>query len=181
MKGEERKKVFLDIGARLAAKHGAVNVQRQMVAVKAGCADSLVSSYMGNNEVAQKAYRKHLKKLGLVEPSKERIVAEGAKLRSHAPNDTRALRKRSPKEVEAIKRKKPVAAKAKAKAALVPATKPAPSPAKPRKSPAKTRSAPERKPAAPPERKTAARAPMAPPTQPVDAVVIPAVLSGSFP
>lgn len=198
MNSEERKKQLLDIGARLGAKIGIVNVQRQAVAVAAKCADSLVSSYLGTNEVARKAYRKHMKKLGLVEPSKDKIAAAGIKLRSHAPNDVRDVRKRSVKEVEAIKRKpgKTTAAKAalvsakKSAASSTPAkkslgvaatAKPVPSPTKPRKSPAKPRSAPERKPTGPTEHKSAARKPMAPPTRPVDPVAIEPVLSGSFP
>lgn len=105
--GAERKAQITEAGAKLAAKYGAVNVTRRMVAAAAKVSEALVSAHMGATEEAQKAYRRALKKLGLSEPDKASIEAHGIKLRQHKPRDARDTRKRSPKEVEAIKRKAP--------------------------------------------------------------------------
>ena len=56
--GEERKAQILDAGAKLAAKHGAVNVTRKMVADECKCAEGLVSVYLGTKDEARKAYHK---------------------------------------------------------------------------------------------------------------------------
>lgn len=165
----ERKAQLLDVGARLAAKHGAKNVARRMVAnaVKPKIAESLVTAHMGNNDVAQRAYARHAKKLGLVQPSHTDQVAIGTKLRAHGPRDTRNVRQRSIKEVEAIARKRAIAA---APAAAKKTPKPREvKPAAPESAPVNTASiTPTAKPdnaavIQPPERKTAARQPKAPP------------------
>ena len=44
MTGAERKASILDAGAKLAAKHGASNVTRRMVAKQAGVSEALVSA-----------------------------------------------------------------------------------------------------------------------------------------
>jgi AcrR family transcriptional regulator len=106
MSGEDRKASILEAGARLAAKHGAINVTRRMVAKAANVSEALVSSHMGDTASAQAAYKRKMKKLGLEEPSKDKIEAIGVKLRAHGPRDKRDTRKRSAKEVEAIKRKR---------------------------------------------------------------------------
>lgn len=105
MNGEDRKASILEAGARLAAKHGAINVTRRMVANAAKVSEALVSAHMGDTATAQAAYKRQMKKLGLEEPSKDKIEAIGVKLRAHGPRDKRDTRKRSAKEVEAIKRK----------------------------------------------------------------------------
>ena len=105
MSGEDRKASILEAGARLAAKHGAINVTRRMVAEAAKVSEALVSAHMGDTKTAQAAYKRQMKKLGLEEPSKDKIEAIGVKLRAHGPRDKRDTRKRSAKEVEAIKRK----------------------------------------------------------------------------
>lgn len=105
MSGEDRKASILEAGARLAAKHGAINVTRRMVAAAAKVSEALVSAHMGDTASAQAAYKRQMKKLGLEEPSKDKIEAIGVKLRAHGPRDKRDTRKRSAKEVEAIKRK----------------------------------------------------------------------------
>lgn len=146
--GAERKAQLLEAGAKLAAKYGAVNVTRRMVAQACKCAEGLVTLYMGTSGDAQKAYARKAKALGLTVPDKARAEAIGQKLRAHGPRDKRDSRKRSPREVEAIKRKAS-ARETKPKAA------PSRKPVKPQPSPAVTRT--------PPERKTAARAPKEPP------------------
>lgn len=102
---EERKAQLLAIGARLAAKYGAANVTRRMVAKEAKCAEALVSVYMGGTDRAQSAYARKAKALGYSLPDKATTATIGAKLRAHGPRDKRDTRKRSVKEVEAIKRK----------------------------------------------------------------------------
>lgn len=167
---DDRKEQLIEIGARLAAKVGVVNVQRQAVADKAGCAHSLVSVYLGDTKKAQAAYKRRMKKLGLVEPSKEVIAAKGVELRKHKVGDKRDTRKRSGKEVEAIKRKKlPALAKAVERKPLIP---PARKPTTP----------PSAKPSAPPATK-----PTAPPATKAERVpgeldfTPPVVLMGAFP
>lgn len=207
----QRKEQLIDIGAKLGAKLGIVNVQRQLVADKAGCAHSLVSVYLGDAKSAQAAYRKRMKKLGLTEPPKEKIDAIGVEARKHKVKTARDTRKRSPKEVEAIKRKRAAKSLPKAtsngefeRSALVSAKKSsgvsarksssntssatrevkptAPAERKPTPSPAKPSPQPASQPAQrPPERKTAARLPMAPPTRPADPVELPRCLTGAFP
>lgn len=105
MTGPERKAQLLTAGAKLAAKHGAANVTRRMVAQQCGCAEGLVNVYVGDAATAQKAYARKAKALGLQLPDKATSLALGAKLRAHGPRDKRDTRKRSVKEVEAIKRK----------------------------------------------------------------------------
>ena len=162
--GEERKAQLLGAGAKLAAKHGAVNVTRKMVADACKCAEGLVSVYLGTKDEAQKAYRKHMKKLGLSEPDKAKIEAIGGKLRAHGPREKRVVRKRSVKEVEAIKRN--TAAK---RAAVTREVKPAtPRERKPKASPALPLPSPGKAPRSAPERKTsAARKPKAAPPLPM--------------
>ena len=104
MTGAERKASILDAGAKLAAKHGASNVTRRMVAKQAGVSEALVSAYIGDSATAQRAYARKAKALGLTLPDKAKSEAIGVKLRAHGPRDARDTRKRSAKEVEAIKR-----------------------------------------------------------------------------
>jgi leucyl aminopeptidase (aminopeptidase T) len=169
MAGSERKALLLDVGAKLAAKYGAVNITRRMVAKAGKVSDALVSAYFGGTEEARKAYARHAKKLGLEQPSKEKQEALGAKLRAHGPRDARDTRPRSVKEAKAIKRKgaKPVAVKKKAaaKPTTAPSVKPTTAPS------VKPAKAPRVKPAVapvplPPLNKSAARAPKAPPILP---------------
>jgi hypothetical protein len=170
--GEERKAQLLEAGAKLAAKHGAVNVTRRMVAEACGCAEGLVSVYMGDSASAQKAYARRAKALGLTLPDKAKAEAIGAKLRAHGPRDKRDLRKRSIKEVEAIKRKNAgnVVANARAvgsaKLRTERETKPKAPPAAPVKKPVSKPVPSPGKAPSPPEVKTAARAPKAPPPLP---------------
>jgi hypothetical protein len=104
--GAERKEQMLDAGAKLAAKHGAVNVTRRMVAEACDCAEALVSVYMGDSASAKRAYARRAKAMGLAMPDKAKAELIGFKLRAHGPRDKRDTRKRSVKEVKAIKRKK---------------------------------------------------------------------------
>lgn len=96
-----KKEDILNAGARLGAKVGIINVQRKDVADRAKCAPSLVSAYMGDTAKARAAYRKRMKALGLVEPSKDKINAAGIALRKHKPR----TKPYSAKEVKAIKQK----------------------------------------------------------------------------
>lgn len=185
--GVDRKAQISEAGAKLAAKYGAVNVTRRMVAAAAKVSEALVSAHMGPNVDAQKAYRRTLKKLGGSEPDKATIEAQGFALRKHKPRDARDARPRTETEKTAIKRKakketakrSPVAKKAtvakksapakKATAVCTKATRTAET--KPIKSPGKPATPKEQKvvttPAkaqqSPAVRKTAARKPMAPP------------------
>lgn len=104
MDGEDRLKIILDAGAKLAAKHGAVNVTRKMVAEAAKVSPALVAHYTGSAAEGQKLYAKHAKKLGLEQPPKDKIEAIGVKMRAHGPRSKPVQRKRSAKEVQAIKR-----------------------------------------------------------------------------
>jgi hypothetical protein len=172
MTGTERKALLLEVGAKLVAKYGAVNVTRRMVAKAGKVSDALVSAYFGGTKEAQKIYARHAKKLGLEQPDKDKQAALGAKLRAHAPKDARDSRPRSVKEVKAIAKKKPVARKVKANHALVTAPKET-KPTKPKSAPvAKPAVAKQPKPVkaptlAPEQTKSAARAPKAPPALPV--------------
>lgn len=106
MTGAQRKAQILEAGAKLAAKNGAANVTRRMVAEQCECAEGLVSVYMGDSATAQKAYARKAKAMGLALPDKAKSDAIGVKMRSHGPRDKRDTRKRSVREVEAIKRKR---------------------------------------------------------------------------
>lgn len=163
MTGAERKAQMLEAGAKLASKHGAVNVTRKMVAEACKCAEGLVTHYLGDSPTAQKAYARKAKALGLTLPDKATAEAIGVKLRAHGPRDKRDSRVRSAKEKVAIAKKRapakkaaakratPVKVKAKADAREVKPTaprerKPKAVPAVAIPSPAKAvRSAPERK------------------------------------
>lgn len=149
-----RKLQLLDAGAKLVSKHGAQNVTRRMVAAAAKVSEALVSRYMGTTEEAQKVYARHAKKMGLAVPSKAEADALGAKLRKHKPGDKRDTRERSAKEVQAIREKKSNNTAAKR------STKPEPTKRSTKPNPDAVE-APAR------ERKTAARAPKAPPTMPL--------------
>jgi hypothetical protein len=185
----DRKTTILETGAKLAAKHGAINVTRRMVAKAAKLPESVVSYYMGGADEAQRAYTKQAKKLGLTLPTKQEAEAIGVKLRAHKPRDVRDSRKRTVKEVEAIKRKvkktavlgstigMPTAKKSVAKVAAVKsAAKPAasrevkplaPPSTKPAAAPKPMLPGPASTPAqTPPSTKTAARLPKAPPSLP---------------
>ena len=104
MTGAERKASLLETGAKLAAKHGATNVTRRMVAKEAGVSEALVSRYFADGNIAQKAYARKAKAMGLKQPTKEAAATIGAKLRAHGPRAVKSTRKRSAKEVQAIKR-----------------------------------------------------------------------------
>ena len=151
LNGADRKASLLDAGAKLAAKHGASNVTRRMVAEAVKCSEALVSVYMGDTPTAQKAYARHAKKIGLSLPDKAKTEAIGKKLRAHGPRDKRDTRKRSVKEVKAIKRKRET------KPAAPVRTKPV------TKRETKPKTAPVAKNPVPSETKSAARAPKAPP------------------
>lgn len=199
MDGSERKKQLLAAGAKLAAKYGASNVTRRMVAAECGCAEGLVSVYLGGTEEAQKAYARAAKRAGLPLPNKEEAAVLGAQLRAHGPRDKRDTRKRSAKEVDAIKRKTTGTAAAKPRARKLIAAKAEKAVkesvakkiiAKSKKSAASRETKPKRAPRnklpmpadptrqpmpgtarlpVPPEVKTAARKPKAPPpAQPVN-------------
>lgn len=160
MTGTERKALLLEVGAKLVAKYGAVNVTRRMVAKAGKVSDALVSAYFGGTKEAQKIYARHAKKLGLEQPDKDKQAALGAKLRAHAPKDARDSRPRSVKEAKAISKKQRVV-RAEVKPAapkVAPATKPT---VAKRPKPAKAPTL------APEQTKSAARAPKAPPALPV--------------
>lgn len=167
--GAERESAIQDAGAKLAVKYGQKNVTRKMVAEASGVSAALVSHYMGGNEQAQKAYARRAIKLGLKLPDKAAAEALGKKLRAHKPKDPRDARKRSPREVKAIKDKVPPV---RPNHALVTAPVLRKSNPKAAGREVKPKTAPNspRQPA-PPETKTAARAPKAPPP----------FLTGSFP
>lgn len=156
--GTERKTQLLDAGAKLAAKLGAANVTRRLVAKEAKVAEALVSHYLGSSAEAQKAYTRHAKKLGLTLPDKKTVDAIGAKMRKHRPGDKRDTRKRTAREVKTIKQKV-------ATMSLPRETKPtgpaSTKPAGPRNT--KPTAPPARPAPGPTEHKTAARAPKAAP------------------
>lgn len=103
--GADRKAELLVVGAKLASKHGAINVTRRMVAAQAKVSEALVAHYLGGTEEAQKAYARKAKALGLKLPDKDKAEAIGIKLRAHGPRPVKSTRKRSAREVEAIRRK----------------------------------------------------------------------------
>lgn len=111
----DTKAKILDAGAKLVGKYGAVNVTRKMVAESAKVSAAIIAYHIGNSAEAQKAFKKHAKKLGIAEPSKDVIEAQGVKLRAHGPRKNKVVRKRSIKEVKAIKNKVVLAAHANAK------------------------------------------------------------------
>lgn len=78
----ERKAELLDIGAKLASKHGHKNVTRRMVAKVAGVTEPLVSNYLGGTEKAQAAYARRARALKLPMPDKAKAEEIGAKLRA---------------------------------------------------------------------------------------------------
>lgn len=169
--GKERKAQILEAGANLAVKYGAVNVTRRMVAKACGCAEGLVSNYMGNSAEAQKAYARKARAMGKALPDKAQAEAHGAKLRAHGPRDKRDTRKRSIKEVQAIKRKQTVRITRQVgpvkttTTTTTRETKPQPT-VRERKPKALPLAPPLESPGAPqqvPERKSAARAPKTPP------------------
>lgn len=136
MEGSDRKSQLLDAGAKAAAKHGAANVTRKMVADAAKVSEALVSAYFGSMNEAKAAFKKHAKKLGLTLPDKDKEAELGSKLRAHGP---RTAKTPAPSE------NKPVAPKK--------ATAPAPSenkPAKKKPVAAKTPPAPVAPPSLPP-------------------------------
>lgn len=81
----ERKAELLDIGAKLASKHGYKNVTRRMVAKVAGVTEPLVSNYLGGTDKAQAAYARRARALKLPMPDKAKAEEIGAKLRSKKP------------------------------------------------------------------------------------------------
>lgn len=179
--GPERKAQILEAGAKLASKYGASNVTRRMVAKACGCAEGLISNYVGGVAEAQKAYTRKAKSMGLALPDKLESAKLGAKLRAHKPKDARDTRKRSVREVKAIKNKrawpikKSVATVSTRAHAVTPTdsgTSPSetkPKPARERKPVSSPGTAPQSPGQAPtlPQRKSAARAPMAPPALPL--------------
>lgn len=181
--GAERKAQLLEAGAKLASKHGAANVTRRMVATACKCAEGLVTNYMGDAKSAQKAYARKAKAMGLSLPDKAKTDAIGVKLRKHKPKDARDTRRRSIREVQAIKRKVTrsagsgkfvKASEAKRDPGGTVTERVRQSPAKPRTSPARGTPSPVKPQPSP----SAARAPKAPPTDPVP---MPDNLTGSFP
>lgn len=111
----DRKQQIIDTGARLAARYGAVNVTRRMIAEKIKVTEALLNRYVGTRKKAQKLYAKRCIELGLKEPSPEKIEQHGINLRKHKVGDVRDTRKRSAKEVKAIKDKKAAPKKASVK------------------------------------------------------------------
>lgn len=105
MSAAQRKAQIVEVGARLASKHGAANVTRRMVAKAAKVSEPLVSHHMGTAAEAQKAYTRKAKSLGLALPDANATALIGRRLRAHKPKDARDTRKRSVKEVKAITRK----------------------------------------------------------------------------
>ncbi len=103
--GAESKALILDTGAKLAAKYGAKNVTRRLVAKTAKVTEPLVTHYVGGAADAQALYVKRAKKMGLSLPTVEEANAIGKKLRAHKPGDARDTRKRSPKEKLAVAKK----------------------------------------------------------------------------
>ena len=72
---EDREKLILDAGAKLAGKFGAKNITRKMVSDLVKTSEALISYYTGTTSEAQKRYKKQAKKLGIEEPTKEKIEA----------------------------------------------------------------------------------------------------------
>lgn len=121
MEGSDRKSQLLDAGAKAAAKHGAANVTRKMVADAAKVSEALVSAYFGSMNEAKVAFKKHAEKLGLTLPDKDKEAELGSKLRAHGPRTAKtpapsenkpvAPKKATAPAPSEKKKKKPVAAK----------------------------------------------------------------------
>lgn len=101
-----RSEQLLDVGAALAAKHGAANVTRRMVAQEAKVSEALVSHHMGSAEDAQKKYARRARALGYKLPDKAQEAENGRVLRAHGPRDQRDTRVRSERERQAIVNKR---------------------------------------------------------------------------
>lgn len=164
----DRKTQLLDVGAKLASKHGHTNVTRRMVAKAAQVSEALVSSYLGDTATAQKAFAARARKLGLTLPTKAEAEALGVKLRAHGPRKNPVVRKRAAKEVEAIKRKTFADLKGKAPKVAAKKSKPAGTAARKPAAAKPTVVAPVIE-----QPKTAARAPKAPPSDPAPAPFLP--------
>ena len=65
MKGEERKKLLLDVGVKLAKKHDVNKLTRRAVATAADCSEALVNTYLGGLADMRSAIKKHAKKQGI--------------------------------------------------------------------------------------------------------------------
>lgn len=101
---------LLDIGARLAAKYGAENVTRRMVAEEGKVSEPLVSHFFGGTEEAKKKYARRAKTLGLTLPKKGEAMELGRELRRKARAGT-VGKKRGPYKKEAKPAKKSARAK----------------------------------------------------------------------
>lgn len=98
---------LLDIGARLAAKYGAENVTRRMVAEEGKVSEPLVSHFFGGTEEAKKKYARRAKSLGMKLPTKAEAMELGRELRRKARAGT-VGKKRGPYKKEAPAKKSPV-------------------------------------------------------------------------
>lgn len=103
----DRKKQLLDIGVRLAAKHGVANVTRAAIAAEAGISAPAVGKHLGTTEERNKAIRKAMKAAGKSEPDKKSVEAKGKELRKKGPRKTKPAKPESKKPVSAPA-KKPV-------------------------------------------------------------------------
>lgn len=65
MKGEERKKLLLDAGVKLAKKQDVNKLTRRAVATAADCSEALVNTYLGGLADMRSAIKKHAKKTGV--------------------------------------------------------------------------------------------------------------------
>jgi DNA-binding transcriptional regulator YbjK len=65
MKGEERKKLLLDAGVKLAKKQDVNKLTRRAVATAADCSEALVNTYLGGLADMRSAIKKHAKKQGV--------------------------------------------------------------------------------------------------------------------
>ena len=65
MKGEERKKLLLDAGVKLAKKQDVNKLTRRAVATAADCSEALVNTYLGGLADMRSAIKKHAKKHGI--------------------------------------------------------------------------------------------------------------------
>lgn len=81
MQKDERTSKLLEIGVKVAAKHGLANVTRRHIAEKGECSESLVNVYLGNLTAMRAAIKKHAKKQGVALPDKDAEALLGAKLR----------------------------------------------------------------------------------------------------
>lgn len=119
---------LLDIGARLAAKYGAENVTRRMVAEEGKVSEPLVSHFFGSTEEAKKKYARRAKALGMKLPTKTEAMELGRELRRKARAGTLG-KKRGPYKKDA----KPAKKSAAGKATTARSATPKPSAASPRK------------------------------------------------